>query len=234
MKAKFLTGILLGLAVFSASCGTPRGLKEPEPAAAAWRGPEVWQNDIADFAKTDETELLPANAVLFMGSSSIRMWDVKKYFPALSVINRGFGGSYISDSTFYAGKIAVPYKPRLIVFYAGDNDITDNKPPELVVADFKAFLNAIGGKLPRVPVIYISIKPSLARWALWSKMREANGLIQTLCEGRPDCRFLDVAPAMLGKDGAPRAELFQADGLHLSDQGYRLWTGLLAPLLGKP
>ena len=234
MGKKFLEGIILGSAFFAVSCGTPSALRVPDPAAQAWRGPQVWQNDIASFAKMDAKSFPPAGAVLFMGSSSVRMWDIKKYFPDLSAINRGFGGSYISDSAYYADKIAVPYKPRLIVFYAGDNDIADNKPPERLAADFEGFLAALSGKLPQVPVIYISIKPSQARWALWPKMSEANELIKASCRRQPRCRFLDVGQAMLGGDGRPRAELFQPDGLHMNDKGYRIWSDMLGPLLKEP
>jgi lysophospholipase L1-like esterase len=159
------------------------------------------------------------------------MWDLKKYFPELSVINRGFGGSYISDSSNYADIIAAPYKPRLIVFYAGDNDIADSKPPKRVANDFNFFMGSVRFKLPQVPIVFISIKPSPGRWPLWEKMQEANGLIKTLCELKQPCRFLDVGPAMLGSNGKPRPELFQPDGLHMTDQGYRLWADMLTPLL---
>jgi lysophospholipase L1-like esterase len=203
-------------------------------AAGECHGPQYWQNDIANFLKMDEAGFPPANAVLFMGSSSIRMWDLKKYFTDLPVINRGFGGSCISESTYYTDKIAAPYKPRLIVFYSGENDIADTKPPELVAADFETFMTTISEELPGVPVIYISIKPSLARWALWPEMRAANELLGVSCGRRTNCRFLDVTSAMLGEDGKPRSEIFQNDGLHLNDQGYRLWYGMLAPLLETP
>jgi len=231
MRKKIPALIVLSSAFFAVSCGVLRGGGAHGPAATAWRGPEIWQKDIAAFARADEADFPPANSILFIGSSSIRMWDLKKYFPGISAINRGFGGSYISDSVYYADKIAAPYKPRLIVFYAGDNDIADNKPPARLAADLEDFLAAVRKQLPQVPVIYISIKPSLARWRLWPKIQEANELLKASCRRRPLCRFIDVGAAMLGSDGKPNAELFMPDGLHLNDKGYRLWTDILAPQL---
>ena len=231
MLKRILAGVLLGSVFFAAACVTTQKLPAPGRPPAAWRGPEIWEPDIAGFAKADEAGFPPANAVLFMGSSSIRLWDLKKYFPGLSAVNRGFGGSYISDSAYYASRIAVPYKPRLILFYSGDNDIADNKPPDRLAADFEGFLAAAREKSPRLPVIYISIKPSPARWALWPKMREANGLIEASCLRQPPCSYLDVGKAMLDGDGKVRTELFMQDGLHLNGQGYLLWSALLTPLL---
>lgn len=234
MKIRFLKGIILGAILFAAACAQPRDLRSPGAQPQTWRGPQVWQKDIDAFMKMDAAAFPQPNAVLFMGSSSIRMWDVKKYFPELSVINRGFGGSYIADSANYADTIAAPYRPRLVVFYAGDNDIADGKPPKRVADDFNFFMGSLRFKLPRVPVIYISIKPSPARWPLWPVMQEANGLIKALCEIQQPCQVLDVAPAMLAPNGNPRPELFQPDGLHLTEQGYRLWSDMLTPLLKAP
>ena len=228
MRSNLIKALVLGSSLLAASCAGPRG------RAQSWRGPEIWENDIAGFTRGDAANFPPSGAVLFIGSSSVRLWDIKKYFPDLPAINRGFGGSYISDSAYYAEKIVVPYKPRLIVFYAGDNDIADNKPPERAAADFDDFLAAVRKHLPQVPVIYISIKPSLARWRLWPKIGEANELIKTSCQSRPQCRFLDVGAAMLGPDGKPAPELFMPDGLHMTDKGYRLWSDKLAPLLKEP
>ena len=190
-------------AFFLVSCGLPGGVRSPAPAVRSWRGPQVWQNDINAFIARDKVGPPPEGAVLFMGSSSTRMWDLKKYFPGLPVINRGFGGSYISDSANYTDSIAAPYKPRVVVLYAGDNDIADGKPPKLVASDFGYFLSSLRVKLPRAPVVYIAIKPSPARWELWPVMREANGLIKRSCELRQPCRFVDASSSMLGRSQRP-------------------------------
>jgi len=120
------------------------------------------------------------------------------------------------------------------VLYAGDNDAADGKPPARIAADFDYFLASLRAGTPGVPVIYISIKPSPARWELWPAMQEANALITRSCGAQPPCRFLDVGPAMLGPGGRPRPELYQADGLHMTDQGYQLWADLLGPMLKEP
>jgi lysophospholipase L1-like esterase len=234
MRSNISVLIVLGIAFFTGSCGVLRDNGAQAPAARALRGPEIWQNDIAAFTSADAADFPPVNSVLFIGSSSVRMWDLEKYFPGLSVINRGFGGSYLSDSVYYAGRIAVPYKPRLIVLYAGDNDIADNKPPARLASDLEDFLAAVRKQLPQVPVIYISIKPSPARWRLWPEIQQANGLIKASCQRQALCRFLDVGAVMLGADGKPKAELFMPDGLHMNDKGYRLWTDILTPLLKEP
>jgi len=230
-RGKFPAVAILFLAVLACACGASRRVEAPAGTAAAARGPEVWENDIAEFIRLDAAAFPPENAILFLGSSSIRMWDLAGSFPGLKTINRGFGGSYISDVAHYADRIIFPYSPRLIVFYAGDNDIADNKPPAALEADFNEFLRKIRERLPLAPVIYISIKPSPARWALWPEMREANSRIEASCARRAGCRFLRVDAAMLGRDGLPDPALFLEDGLHLNEKGYSLWTSLLEPLL---
>jgi hypothetical protein len=211
-----LSGLLaLGGPVAPVDAGTR------SPAVKEWRGPEIWRGDVAAFEAADLAEFPSPGAFLFAGSSSIRMWDLKRYFPGLRTLNRAFGGAYISDCVYYADRIVYPYKPGLIVFYAGDNDIADGKPPAGVAADFNIFMNRAGKNLPGVPVVYISIKPSPARRDFWPKMREANRLIEANCAKRSSCRFLDVSGKMLAANGSPDPGLFMPDGLHLNDKGYR-------------
>jgi len=196
-----------------------------------YRSPQRWAPDIAAFKKMDDQNFPPQNAVLFVGSSSIRLWDIKKFFPDLAAINRGFGGSYISESVYYADKIVLPYKPRIIVFYAGDNDIAGKKPPELLLSDFNDFATIVHKNLPKTRIIYIAIKPSIKRWLMWPQAKKANDLILQYCRSTDFAQFLDIAPAMLGADGKPRPELFVPDGLHLNETGYQLWTKMLNPML---
>ncbi len=186
-----------------------------------------WDKEIQAFEAQDRQTPPQPGQVLFLGSSSIRLWDLQKYFPGLDATNRGFGGSEIADSLEYAERIVLPYKPRMIVFYAGDNDIAAGKSPQQVFKDFEAFDAKIHETLPRTRIIFISIKPSLARWNLVVKMREANLLIRRYAEYRKHVTYLDVDSPMLDPDGKPRPELFRDDGLHLNDAGYRLWTRLV-------
>lgn len=199
------------------------------PAAEATEN--RWEPSIRRFEELDRKSPPAPGGIVFVGSSSIVGWKLDKFFPDLPVVNRGFGGSQLADSVHFADRIVVPYKPRVVVLYAGDNDIASGKSPEQVAADFDAFVAKIRKALPHAKIIFIPIKPSLARWKLIDKMRQANALIRrraTECEG---VVVLDIEQPMLGEDGRPRAELFREDGLHLNDAGYRLWSDLLRPHL---
>jgi lysophospholipase L1-like esterase len=193
--------------------------------------PHPLENEIRAFEARDAKSLLPAEPILFVGSSSIVLWDLPKSFPGLRVLNRGFGGSRVGDSVHFFDRIVKKYKPKIIVFYAGDNDLAEGKlTPEQVFADFKAFVGKIHTELPKTRLVFISIKPSIERWGLIDSIRKTNRLIEDFCKADPLITFVNVEPAMLGPDGKPRRELF-SDGLHLSDKGYEAWTNLVAPHL---
>ena len=203
-------------------------------AAAGADGFAKWEKDIAAFEKADEAAPPPKGAVLFVGSSSIRLWDLKKSFPGREVINRGFGGSETADSVHFIDRLVLKHEPRVVVLYAGDNDVANGKSPRQVADDFAAFVEVVRAKLPETRIVYVAIKPSLKRWNLVEKVREANERIADLCEEGERLEYLDVFTPMLGEDGRPRRELFVEDGLHLNAEGYRLWTELLTPLLDTP
>jgi lysophospholipase L1-like esterase len=190
-----------------------------------------WEKAIAAFEQQDKEKPPPKNAVVFAGSSSIRLWDLRKSFPDLETINRGFGGSQIADSVQFAPRIILKHEPRLVVFYAGDNDIASGKSPERVCEDFQALVRAIHKELPKTKIVFISIKPSLARLQQAEKQKQANALIEAFCKKDERLLYLDVIKPMLGDDGKPRQELFVRDGLHLNEKGYELWTSLLKPVL---
>lgn len=187
--------------------------------------------EIAAFEKWDRQNSAPVNAVLFVGSSSIRLWQTAESFPGLPVINRGFGGSQISNVNHYAQQIVVKYKPRLIVFYAGDNDIASGKSSQQVADDFATFVDLVRADLPEVTIIYLPIKPSLARWKMWPQMQKANQLIADRWQRDKHFEYVDTATPMLGDDGQPRSELFLDDGLHMNPAGYEVWNEELRPVL---
>jgi lysophospholipase L1-like esterase len=193
--------------------------------------PETWRKEIAAFEKQDAESPPPRDAVLLVGSSSIRLWDTVKWFPDVPTINRGFGGSQICDSTQFADELIVKHHPRLIVFYAGDNDIAAGKSAEQVQVDFRAFVSKVRASLPETPIAFISIKPSIARWKLADEMRKANALIAAECKTADALEYVDVWPAMLDKEGQPRKEILRDDGLHMNESGYQLWTELLKPIV---
>lgn len=187
-----------------------------------------FEKEIRSFEAADKDHSPPKNAVLFIGSSSIRLWDtLAKDFPDVPVINRGFGGSQVADSVRYADRIAIPYRPRMIVMYAGDNDIAAGKSPGRVRDDFREFVEKVRGPLPDVPLLYIAIKPSLARWKLVDQIKEANRLISEYATETKGVEYIDVFTPMLTAEGTPRKELFRDDGLHMNRKGYELWTAIL-------
>ena len=190
-----------------------------------------WEKAIAAFEQQDKKQPPPKDPVVFVGSSSIRFWDLAKSFPDLPAINRGFGGSELADSVHFAARIVLKYEPRLIVLYAGDNDIATAKTPEHVCSDFQSFARVIHDKLPKSRIIYLSIKPSPLRWGSIDRIRKTNALIEAECKKNDRLLYLDVATPMLGNDGKPRRELFGVDGLHLNAKGYALWAERLKPYL---
>lgn len=216
---------LTGLLFLTPALLLPRTWAEEKPKVSRW------EKDIAAFERNDRQQPPPKNAVLFVGSSSIRLWDLAKSFPDVRAINRGFGGSQLADSVHFAPRIVLPYEPRLIVLYAGDNDVAAGKTPEQIQADFRAFVRTIRKGLPKTPIVYLSIKPSLRRWHLIEKIRKTNALIEGECKKGEGVVYLDVASPMLGEDGKPRRELFADDGLHMNAKGYALWAERLRPHL---
>jgi lysophospholipase L1-like esterase len=193
-----------------------------------------WENDIRAFEATDRLHPPPQGAILFIGSSGIRMWaTLAKDFPEYKVLNRGFGGCQIADCTAFADRIVIPYKPRMIVLRAGGNDIAAGKTPEQVFADFQEFVAVVRGKLPEVPIAYMSITPTPARQANAQREREANQLIEKCIRSGKNLTYIDDTAAILGPDGKPRLELFVADRLHCNRAGYELWTKLVRPHLPK-
>lgn len=190
-----------------------------------------WEESIQRFEESDREQPPPASGILFVGSSSIRMWDVAASFPDRPVINRGFGGSEVADAVHFADRIVIPYRPHTIVLYAGDNDISHDKTPCRVHEDFQEFVSTVHAALPETRILFVAIKPSLARWELIHRIRAANALVRVDCEENPLLTYVDVEEPMLGDDGRPREELFKEDGLHLNEAGYAIWNDLLRPLL---
>jgi lysophospholipase L1-like esterase len=190
-----------------------------------------WKDELERIAASDKAHPPEPGGIVFVGSSSIRMWDLEKSFPSKGYVNHGFGGTQIVDSTYYFDELVAKHKPRLVVFYAGDNDINGGKSPEQVFKDFQAFEQKFKKELPKANLLYISIKPSIARWKLADKMREANKLIEEYGNRQPNFHFLDVWPVMLDDKGEPRKDIFLGDGLHMNEVGYAEWVKLVEPLL---
>lgn len=191
-----------------------------------------WEQTIEQFEAADRKSPPPEGAILFIGSSSIVRWKtLAEDFSEHKVINRGFGGSQIADATYFADRIVIPYKPRLIVLRSGSNDIAAGKSPEQVLADFQAFVAAVRAGLPKVRIVFLSSNPSLLRWANFPKETKANELIRAYCTPERNLDYINIVPGMLGPDGKPRPELYAADRLHPNAEAYKLWAAELRPHL---
>jgi lysophospholipase L1-like esterase len=202
-------------------------------ASGAATKPHPFDAEIAEFEKWDRQNASPTEPILFVGSSSIRLWQTAEAFPDAPVINRGFGGSTIADVNHYFDRVVAKYKPSAIIFYAGDNDIASGKSPQQVFDDFKAFVQLVDVHLPKTPIYFISIKPSIARLKMWPEMKQANALVQQLASRDKSVIFVDVATAMLVGSDSPSKDLFLDDGLHLNAKGYQLWNKALSPVIAE-
>jgi lysophospholipase L1-like esterase len=193
-----------------------------------------WEKEIAAFEEKDRENPPPKGGIVFVGSSSIRRWTtLAEDFPHHQVLNRGFGGSQLIDSVHFADRIVLPYEPRMIVLYAGGNDIHAGKSPEQVFADFQAFVEKVRAKLPKTEIACISIAGNPSRWAEVEKVKAANTMIEGYIKDKPGLIFINVFPRMLGSDGLPRP-IFVADGLHMNAEGYKLWTEIVGQYLPAP
>ena len=174
----------------------------------------------------------PTGAVLFAGSSSIRLWKtLAEDLPGITLINRGFGGSHLSDNVFFAEQIVFPYKPKLIVLHVGTNDIHSGKSPEQVFSDFKTYVAKVRSRLPDTRIVFMEINASPARWAEAEKQKEANRLIKEYCASGKNLGFIELFDAMLGPDGLPREDLYKDDKLHPNEAGYKIRTERVKPHL---
>ena len=199
----------------------------PENAPAA--------GEINAFLKADKEKMPPRDAVLFAGSSTIRLWaSVAKDIPEIPVINRGFGGSQLFENTLYADRIAIPYHPKIIVLFAGTNDLAyGNRSPQQVFEDFQAYVAKIHASLPDTRIVYLSISPTVQRWNNEGKVLETNYLIQKWITANDaptnKLTYLGTHDQLLGADGKPQPRLLREDGLHLNVEGYKFYTSIVKP-----
>ncbi len=215
--------IVLALSVIGAAGAAANDFNYPDP--------ERWAGDLKAFDQWDAKNAVPGNAVLFVGSSSIRLWKTAEFFPGLPVINRGFGGSWMADSVHFVDRLVLRYRPAVVIVYAGDNDIAGGLPPEAVNKDFIALADAIHKTLPATQIICLPAKPSPSRWNVWPQMKEANRLNREYAETVDSITYVDLAAVLLDSEGKPDPSLYESDRLHLNDKGYAKWTARLAPVL---
>ena len=209
------------------------GCASKPPNSLAKHDASKWTNSIAAFEASDATNPPPRGGIVFSGSSYIRKWTtLATDFPGRSVVNRGFGGCQLADVCAYADRIIIPYAPREVVIYAGGNDISAGKAPEIVFGDFVALMTKLRHALPQAKLVFISCPPSPKRWAQTEKIKTVNGLIANYCR-RHDIAFVNTFALMLGADGLPRPEIYVDDHLHMNTNGYAIWRTAVEPYLIK-
>jgi len=193
-----------------------------------------WEKEIAACEQMDRTNPPPRGGLLFIGSSTIRLWKtLAQDFPDHRVINRGFGGSQIVDATHFAERVIFPYAPRMIFLRAGGNDLWAGKTPERVFDEFREFVKKIHAKLPETDIVFISLSPSIARWKQAEQEKALNRMVEDYVRGKAHLKYLETYPMVLGTDGKPRPELFVADQLHFNAEGYKLLAERVRPCLPK-
>ncbi|MEP6722150.1 MAG: SGNH/GDSL hydrolase family protein [Variovorax sp.] len=227
--------VLTVLAALTAPGAQAQDAVAPSPAAYA-AAQMRWHDAFAAFDKADRENPPASDGVLFVGSSTIRLWThlADDFRSQPVVINRGFGGSTMADCSLFARELVVRYKPRQVVVYAGDNDLAEGRTPFQVLESFAQFANTVRAGLPNIRITFISVKPSPSRAALLPKIQETNHIVGAYLRTQANTDYIDIFTPMLGADGRPRAELFRADMLHMNETGYRIWQAAIAPHLLAP
>jgi lysophospholipase L1-like esterase len=195
--------------------------------AAKPADPARFEKDILAFEAADAAQAPPKDAVVFVGASNIRRWQsLPERFKNLPLLNRGFGGSQLSDVVHYAERCVIKYQPKQIYLGAGGNDIHAGRTPEEVLASFEAFVTKVRAALPKTAIAFISIPPSASRWSEVEQVKQANALIAASC-AKKGVDFIEVFSLLLGADGQPRPELYVEDKLHFSEAGYDVVTSAI-------
>lgn len=220
---------ILAILFFLSACSMGPGAAPQEVVVDPLRFTE----EINAFKSADSAKRPLPNVVLFVGSSSIRGWKtLAKDIYEVNVLNRGFGGSHMSDLLYYIDDVVFAYRPNAILVYEGDNDIAAGKTPERVLTDYQTFVGKVHGEWSDMPIFFISIKPSLNRIGVIEEMAQANTLIKNYSDTNEHLYYIDVFNPMLGEDGKPRPDIFIEDGLHLNAAGYKIWTAEVKKELG--
>jgi lysophospholipase L1-like esterase len=219
------------VAVAASACAVPTAT-----AAAAVPGNSATLErdlgaEVERFVQADRAAPPAPCQVLFIGSSSIVKWrdTLAADMAPMPVINRGFGGSHVEHVNRWFEQLVAPYRPRAIVFYAGENDIDAGKSVDQVVADFDSFMVRKAQALGKVPVYFISVKPSKLRFAELPLQGQVNDAVRARAAARSDLHYIDVVLPML-EHGKPK-DIFVSDGLHMNAAGYAIWTQVVRAAL---
>lgn len=244
MKHSVLSGILVCLLIVLGGCETKEDATAESPlvqetaleelVVPEGETPERWEDDIAAFEVDDQLTPPPEGSIVFVGSSSIRLWStLAEDMDPMPVIQRGFGGSKLFDAIYYADRIVTPYKPKMLVVFSGTNDIAGDNPKqaEAVTALYEQFVDRVHRKQSDLPIYFIAISPTRSRWEHKEIVFETNRRIAELTSNDDRLFFIDTASALLDESGEPNDALFQGDQLHLNEDGYAVWTSIIKPVL---
>lgn len=216
------------VALLGLTCGQ-HGVSKAD-AGVAKHGETRWESHIQRLEQRS-VDAVPGS-VVFVGSSSIRLWDsLSEDMEPMRVVHNGFGGALTREVLHYADRLVTKYQPRAVVYYAGDNDLghPGQSTPERVRNNFRAFVKKVRATGQQPDIFFVSIKPSPRRVERWPEMRRANHIIHLDAQRDSQLHFIDVSRAMLDSNGRARQELFRSDGLHLNERGYAIWTTLIKP-----
>jgi lysophospholipase L1-like esterase len=195
---------------------------------------DPFENEIKEFQREDSISPPPKKAILFIGSSSFRMWEkVKDDFPKHTIINRGFGGSSLEDVFRYKEQIIYPYEPAQVVIYCGENDVASGVSGEQAFERFRKLFLDLRSRLPNSSIVFVSMKPSPSRKAFFKEVEKGNTMIKNFLVKQKLTHFVDVFKPMLDQKGKPKGELFLADSLHMNEKGYAIWKKAIEPVLKK-
>lgn len=193
-----------------------------------------WKDQLDAYYQEDSNKIPEKGQILFVGSSSFKMWkNIQSYFPGHKILNRGFGGSRMSDLLYHIQRLVIDYRPSQIVLYCGENDISNGVSPQDLSEDIKVFVRIIDLRLPGVPILILSIKPSPLLYKLITKQREANSLIREFAMTKNQVDYIDITTLMVDEKGIPIEELYLEDRLHISENAYQLWARTIEPHLKK-
>ncbi len=193
-----------------------------------------WEPVIQSFEQWDRQHPPLIRETLLVGSSSVGMWPTPEAdFAPIPLVRRGFGGSTMADLLYYYDRVVMPYRPRAIIVYEGDNDVGNGKSPIEVLAEFQTFVNRVRATLGDAKIYFIALKPSPCREPMFPAFRQTNRLLAELAVRTQGVMFINIWDAMLNADGSPRKELYLEDMLHMNAKGYELWTSIIKPIVAK-
>lgn len=193
---------------------------------SASEDPVIWEDDIRSLEQKTSG---PPGSIIFIGSSSIRLWGtLANDMSPMTVVKRGFGGAKLADVVYYATRLVAIDSPGAIVIFAGTNDIVPGsaKQPKALLKSYQELVAKIRSVHQATPIYYIAVTPSPSRWQVWPVAQKTNALIEAYCASDDSLHYIDTGAALMSND-EPDDRFYRVDGLHLSEAGYQVWTQII-------